>query len=449
MSSLTTLLVREIHEKHAHSGIYSILSEFRKSFFVPHCFTVIKKVLKNCIHCRKLHAKPVKLSQNVYRDFRVNPSQIPFRTAFLDYLGPFKIRENNETSKVYILCITCLFSRSVNLKICRDLTLDNFLRAFQLHSMEYGLPQTLLSDSGSQLVSAGKILNDFLNDETTKSYLNGHGISSFNFTHYPKGNSELGGLVESCVKIVKRLIYGSIKNNVLDYSGFEFIVCQTVHLANRRPIAFKEALRQSDFGQLPSAITPEILLKGHELVSVNVIPNLSFSDPDSVGDPDWPPVGCSKSVAEGIEKLKKCRQYLNKLYHEEFMSNLMCQSTNLNNRYKKISHEALQINDVVLLKEPLCKPTNYPMAVVTNVVRNDLDEVTTVTVHKGNTGELVTRHVTSVIPLFSPNLPCNTSSTSTDNGGSSTSAVREARRPRKAAVLSRKKTADLVLQHAI
>ena len=128
-------------------------------------------------------------------------------------------------------------------------------------------------------------MNEFLNDSDTLQYLNENDIKFFEFSHYPKGNSELGGLVESCVKIVKRLIHGSIKNNVLDYFGFELVVCQTIHLANRRPIAFREALRQPDSNLLPSPITPEILLKGHELVSVHVIPSQSNMDPDSISDP--------------------------------------------------------------------------------------------------------------------------------------------------------------------
>ena len=40
------------------------------------------------------------------------------------------------------------------------------------------------------------------------------------------------------------------------------------------------------------------------------------------------------------------------------------------------------------------------MAIVTKVNKNDLDEVTSVVIKKGATGELSKRHVTSVIPLL-------------------------------------------------
>ena len=44
---------------------------------------------------------------------------------------------------------------------------------------------------------------------------------------------------------------------------------------NRRPIAFKEALRDCNPNQdVPESITPEMLLKGTEIVDVNIIPRL-------------------------------------------------------------------------------------------------------------------------------------------------------------------------------
>ena len=448
-SPITRMITGEIHENLSHGGLYSVLSEFRKMYYVPHCFTVIKQALKACIHCRKLNGRTIELTQNTYRDFRVSPSEIPFRSVFLDYLGPYHVKCNNIKVKVYILCICCLWSRGINLKICMDLTVANFLRALQLHAMEHGISRLILSDSGSQLVAAGNILNEYLNDETTKKYLSENGIKSFEFSHYPKGCNKLGGLVESCVKLVKRLIHGSIRNNVLDYSGFEFIVCKTVHLVNRRPIAFKESLRQvpGTLEQLPSAITPEILIKGHELVSVNLIPSLSTTD-DDLSDPDWPPIGSTNSIIEGHAKLQKCRQYLNDIYHSEFLSNLMEQSTNSSQRYRKVNHTALKPGDVVLLKEPLTKPTNYPMAIVTKVQGNDIHEVTTVTVRKGCNREVVTRHVSSVIPLFSTDTAERTENLPIDVEGNTTPQS-NLRPTRKAAAQSRNATAELIARHAV
>ena len=399
-SRLTDLIIKDLHEKTFHGGIYSILSEFRKFYYVPHCFSVVKRVLKECVRCRKVNNRRIKLNQNAYRDFRISPPNIPYRSIFIDYIGPYFIKVNNLKVKVYLLCITCMWSRAINLKICMDLTVASFLRALQLHTMEFGVPELILSDSGSQLTSGFGILADFIKDPQTQEYFSQCGVRSMEFSQYPKGCNMLGGLVESCVKLVKRLIYGSIKNNVLNYFDYEYMIAQVVHLVNRRPLVFKEGLRSSvDLNTFPSAITPEILVRGHELISLNLIPSLQ-PESDS-NDPDWNQTDLPKHVLDSYSKLKKCRGYLVDLYNSEYLSNLFAQATNKKDRYKRVSHQTLQVGDIVLLSEPLQKPVNYPMAIVTETNKNDIGEVTSIVAKKGATGELVERHVASVVPLLS------------------------------------------------
>ena len=55
-----------------------------------------------------------------------------------------------------------------------------------------------------------------LSDCNTKSFLSTNGIQNIDISQYPKGNSSLGGMVENCVKQCKRLIYGSIRNNIVN-----------------------------------------------------------------------------------------------------------------------------------------------------------------------------------------------------------------------------------------
>ena len=366
-SVITHMVVRKNHEKIAHGGVYAVLGVFRKSYFLQHCFSALKKILKSCIICRVVNGRTVRLSQNSYRDFRVSPAEVPFRSLFLDFMGPIAAKVNGEKVKVYILVISCLWCRGINLKVCRDLSAPSFLRALQLHCFEWGVPQLILSDSGSQLVSAGRLLNEYLNDDVTKVYFSENNVQSFEYKQYPKGCNKLGGLVESAVKLVKRLLHGSVRNNVLDFPDLEYLVCYVVHLVNRRPLTFKESLRQSPQSDLsmPFPITPEILMKGHELLSVNVIPHIRDTPDDN--DPDWETFNNPGSIKNGYERLNKCREVLLKLYRCEFTSNLMAQSTNVRGRYKPVSHENLKCGDLVLLKEPLLKQTDYPRAIITDL----------------------------------------------------------------------------------
>ena len=57
---LTDLIIRNLHEQHAHAGCYSLLSELRKRFYIPSYFSNVKKVLKSCIPCRKMNERTIK-----------------------------------------------------------------------------------------------------------------------------------------------------------------------------------------------------------------------------------------------------------------------------------------------------------------------------------------------------------------------------------------------------
>ena len=393
-SRLTDLIVVETHKAMMHAGTYSILNEIRLKYWIPHCFSVIKRNLKLCVRCRRFNARPVKLNQSDYRENRINPSQIPFRNLYIDYIGPYLVKLNGENKKVYLLCFTCMFSRAINLKLSLDLSVTEFLRSFQMHCFEFGLPSHVVSDLGTQLVAGSNIITDFLKDNESQKYFEENGVESITFEQYYKGRSELGSLVESCVKLIKRLIYGAIRNNVLNYRDFEFLIAQTIHLVNKRPVAFKESLRDCSGDEFPCAITPENLLRGYDLISLNVVPDLQ---PNVDGDSDW---NVPDNIRNNFESLKRVRSSLIELYHKDFLVRLIEQAVSVKDRYKPVFHKSLNIGDIVILKEPNTKMNHYPMGLVKALQTNDLGEVTGATVLKGSSRELVKRHSSTIIPLL-------------------------------------------------
>ena len=395
---LTELIIMQTHHDLKHSGIYSVISEIRHKFWIIKAFSTVKKVLKSCVQCRRVNARSVSINQSSYRDFRLNPTEIPYRVIFVDHIGPLMVDNGNKT-KMYLLIITCMWSRAVNLKICYDLSVDSLLRALQMHIYEWGCPSMMLSDMGSSLVRGGEVIKDFLSDPQTSRYLESNGIKQITIEQYPKGKSELGGTVETCVKMVKRLIFGSIRNLILDFSDFEFLIAHAVHMINRRPIAFKEALRdQTVISEIPCPLTPEIILHGYELVSLSVIPDLHSDGEDS---DEWD-IGQSGCV-DKYKKLQKARKYLKELYAGEFTQTLIKQATNVPNRYKPKSHKILLPGDIVSIKETNYKPTNFPLGKVMEIKLNDLGEATEAVVFKGSTREKVRRHISSLIPILEVN----------------------------------------------
>lgn len=396
-SILTRLIIKDSHIKFSHCGVYQLLTHLRKNFWVINFFSTVRKILKDCIICKRMNSRPVKLNQNSYRSFRADPPTVPYKNIFLDHLGPFYVLVNDRKVKIWLLCITCLYTRSVNIIICPDMTVKSFIRAFQMHIFQEGLPEKVLSDAGSQLVAGSKLISSLMADEEVSIFLHENGIKDFNMEQYPKGQSALGSLVEICVKFTKRLIYGAIRNSVLKYHDFELIVVQTISLLNKRPIAFKNSLRDSTNVSVPAPITPELLTRGRDLITPNVIPAVNTEENE---DPNWLPDVSMDKIRKEFDKVSKSRNHLIKVYNEEFKNNLMTQAMDKNLRYKKVLHNKVEPGDIILLKEDLTKFNNFPLARVHATVVNSLGEVTAVKALKGCSRELVERHINTVIPLL-------------------------------------------------
>ena len=397
-SMLTELLLSDMHQERAHLGIYSLLAELRKQYWLPCCFSVAKRIIRKCVHCKRYNSRPVKLNQGMYRDFRLSPSQKPFSHSFIDYAGPYNVILGKEKRKVYILVITCLFTRAVNLKVSMDLSTEEFIRSFQLHCFDHGIPQKIFSDMGTQLVAGAEVVSKFLSDEDTVGYFKESGSEVVSFDQFFKGHKQLGSLVECCVKLIKRLLSGAIRNHILPLREFEFFVCQTKHLVNRRPIAFKESLRDTTSNDLPEPITPELLLNGFSLISANINPNLQIADDlDPDFGAEFDPV---RFVRATDDKLRKVRTRLFRVYNQEFVPQLVTQAVNSKDRYKPVTHKSLKVGDVVLVEEEHTKRTNLPMGRILEVQINNLNEVTGALVLKGATGEKVKRHSSVLIPLL-------------------------------------------------
>ena len=200
--------------------------------------------------------------------------------------------------------------------------------------------------------------------------------------------------------MLTKLFYGAVRNNVLERPDFELLVAQTTHLINKRPVAFQDSLRETNSkNEMPEVITLELLLKGTNLVSMNVIPALDDID----DDPEWiSPSDKYLTIRQEFTKLRKTRNNLSEMYNNEFLQNLIKQSTDKNDRYKPIKHEILKKGDIVIIKEPQMKVFNFPLALVHKVLTNNIGEVTDAILYKGKTGEQVQRHVTTLIPLLRP-----------------------------------------------
>ena len=141
-----------------------MLNYLRKEFWILNYYSAVKEAIKDCVWCKRVNARTIRINTNAYRDFRVEPDSIPFRDIMIDHMGPFVVKMSGKNEKVWVLILTCLFSRAVSLLVCKSLDTSCFLRAFQLHVFKYGLPKLILSDPGTCLIAGVNVMKDFLCD---------------------------------------------------------------------------------------------------------------------------------------------------------------------------------------------------------------------------------------------------------------------------------------------
>ena len=77
-----------------------------------------------------------------------------------------------------------------------------------------------MSDLDTQLVAGADNISKFIDDPVTGSYLSENNAKRVSFQQYPK---DCRTLVESCVKLTKRLLSGSVGRNVLGFRDLNIL----------------------------------------------------------------------------------------------------------------------------------------------------------------------------------------------------------------------------------
>ncbi len=395
------LSVLDFHKFFSHSGVYFVLNQLRRRFFILKAFSSVKRVIQNCIHCRRFNARPIKVNTNKYPEFMINTKQRLFATTFVDYVGPYITLFGKVRTKTYLILFKCFWSKAIHVEIVISADTKGFLMALQNFIYLYGIPQSLNSDAGSSMAAGFSWLRDVFDSVEVHSYLDSCRIKTPTFSQYPRGslNKGIPGFIESGVKVIKRLISGSIKNNVLEFIQFSHVVKQAVCFANKRPITNVGALRDQKPDSEFHILTPEVLKLGYSTCVMEISSpqrELDEWNPEELIDP--------RVAYKDVEKLIRIKNRIRENYYSDFLQTLQSNATHLQKKYQPVKHFALAVGDVVLIRDPFLKQSNYPLGRVVDLVRNNLDEVTKVRAVKGNR-KYVTRDVSDIIFMLRPETP--------------------------------------------
>ena len=234
-SPVVAVIVRYIHEKHGHAGREYVLAESRRNYWIVRGRSVIRRVINNCIICKK--REPVVCQQQMadLPPDRVSAGGV-FQHIGIDMYGPIMVKRGRARAKRYGCLITCLATRAIHVEIAHSLDTDSFIQCLQRFIARRGRPSLIRCDQGRNFIGAERELREeleALNGKKIQDFMNEEGIEwKFN----PPYASMAGGIWERMIRSIRRVIAGICSEQVLTDEGLLTITAMAESIVNNRPI---------------------------------------------------------------------------------------------------------------------------------------------------------------------------------------------------------------------
>ena len=235
-SPFTELIVKEHHLKVGHSGVGHTWSSLRQTFWIITGSSTVRRVLGNCMFCRKRNA-PVssQLMADPHRE-RLQVDKPPFLHVGRDYFGPLLIAQGRSEVKRYGCIFACLTVRAVHLEISHSLTTDSSINALRRFIARRGAPNHIYSDNGTNFVGATKIFCDSLrewNQHQINDYLRQQKIR---WTFNPPTASHMGESWERMIRSVRRILSSLLTSQSISEEVLQTAMTKVEWIINSRPL---------------------------------------------------------------------------------------------------------------------------------------------------------------------------------------------------------------------
>jgi hypothetical protein len=163
-----------------------------------------------------------------------------FQATGLDFAGPLFVKDKQDSSKVYILLLTCASSRAIHLELVPDMKISAFLRGFKRFTSRRGVPDMIINDN----------LKTFRSSEV-KQYMIQCGISQ---RFILPASPWWGGFYERLVRTVKTTLKKILGKSILNFEQLQTVLCEVESVINSRPLTY---VSEEDLNDI---ITPHHLI---------------------------------------------------------------------------------------------------------------------------------------------------------------------------------------------
>ena len=172
---------------------------------------MLKEVIKDCLHCKRLLTKPIPPLMGDLPYNRIQIDQSPFYNTGVDYFGPFLKKQSEGTRttgkmRQWGSTFTCLNTCAGHLKIAWDFTTDAFILALRRFCSRRRYPHIIQSDNGKKNFGVESKLKTVLKGLDTKRIKEQVNDNQTKWLFNPLCSPRMSGAMESLVNVTKRAL---------------------------------------------------------------------------------------------------------------------------------------------------------------------------------------------------------------------------------------------------
>ena len=238
---LAKLIMIECHCESHRASTSDVLARSRQRAWIVRGRYLAKEVCSNCPKCKLLRKRLSEQLMSEIPEHQLYPCP-PFSHVSIDLAGPYQAKAmgNSRTYiKLWGLVIICQNTRAVRMYAVAGYSTDAFLTAYHRFTANHGNPLLVVSDAGTQLKKAGKMIDSDggtgmdwgrIGDSAAKNGTKWKSVEA--------GCQWRNGLAEAAVKLLKSALDLTIRSQTtLTYAEFDTLFSVIANLVNQRPIA--------------------------------------------------------------------------------------------------------------------------------------------------------------------------------------------------------------------
>ena len=269
-----------------HNSVAETLARSRQKVWILRGRDLSKKVCSECYQCRRDNKVLAEQQMSRLKEESLTVCR-PFTYISLDFAGPILVKgavNARATKKCWMLVYCCRSTKAVVILPTCGYDTQSFLLRHEEFVARHGAPQSIVSDRGTQLVSAGIVLakKSSKSDQDTPDKWNWAQITKqnqvTNWHFVPIGSPHFNGLPESTVKVLKKTLKLSLHPGVvLSYPELQTLLAKISYTVNSRPLGLGNVSSSSQQEDTMLPITPNMMLLAR---SSNLSPPMEYSADD-------------------------------------------------------------------------------------------------------------------------------------------------------------------------